>query len=268
MEGIGWGAFQNCRNLSSVTFPPNIWYIEPQAFEDCNLESVVSLIEEPFAIQGKSSDNRTFSLNTLNNATLYVPVGTIDKYKATEGWKDFLFIEEVDFGGGSTPEEKVCAKPTIYYQNGKLSFKCETEGVEFVYEIKDNDVKAGTASEIDLSVTYNISVYAAREGYQDSEIATATLCWIEVEPQKEGITDDDIVDAFSEAKATPVLIQSDGNTLTISGAPAGTPITIYDLSGRLISTAKANEMETRIEVGSGTEVVIVKVGEKTVKVAR
>ena len=28
------------------------------------------------------------------NATLYVPYGTKDKYKATTGWKDFVFIEE------------------------------------------------------------------------------------------------------------------------------------------------------------------------------
>ena len=28
------------------------------------------------------------------NADLFVPVGTIDKYKATEGWKDFMWITE------------------------------------------------------------------------------------------------------------------------------------------------------------------------------
>ena len=55
---------------------------------------VVSMIENPFVIYGETSDNRTFTLNTFNNGTLYVPIGTIDKYKATEGWKDFENIVE------------------------------------------------------------------------------------------------------------------------------------------------------------------------------
>ena len=32
-----------------------------------------------------------------------------------------------------------CARPTIYYQNGQLIFKSETEDVEFISEIQDID---------------------------------------------------------------------------------------------------------------------------------
>jgi len=101
------------------------------------------------------------------------------------------------------------------------------------------------------------------EGYTNSETATATLCWIDVEPQKEGITDD----AVTEVKAMPVLIQSEGNGLTIEGAEAGTPISVYDLSGRLIGNTTAVEGATRVNVAAAAEkVVIVKVGERSVKV--
>ena len=39
-----------------------------------------------------------------------------------------------------------------------------------------------------------------------SEVDTATLCWIDVEPQKEGISDDEVV-SVKAMKAQPVLIQ-------------------------------------------------------------
>ena len=69
--------------------------IDQGAFNEAGINTVISLIENPFTIFGKSSwFTRTFSQNTFSNATLYVPAGTIDRYKATEGWKDFENIVE------------------------------------------------------------------------------------------------------------------------------------------------------------------------------
>ena len=260
VTSIGDYAFSSCRGLTSVTIPGSVTSIGNGAFSGCSgLVSVVSLIEKPFAINGKSSDDRTFSQNTFNNATLYVPAGTIDKYKATAGWQDFLFIEERDV-------EK-CAKPTIHYQNGKLTFKCETEGVGFVSEITDADIKKSYVAEADLSVTYHITVCATKAGYANSEMAKATLCWIDVEPQKEGITEDD-EDAFAEVKAMPVLIQSDSNGLMVSGLKAGTAISVYDLSGKLIGNTTSTEGLTRVQAATSEKVAIVKVGERSVKVLK
>ena len=165
----------------------------------------MSLIENPWTIYGKATDYRTFDLDVFNNATLYVPIGAIDNYKETEGWKDFFFIEEGSGpnSGGETPETKKCATPTIGYQNGKLTFYCETDGAICQYTITNDDVKSGSSEEIQLGVTYNINVYATKPGYEDSDVAKATLCWIDENPKIEGVTN-----GVANVRARAVLIQN------------------------------------------------------------
>jgi hypothetical protein len=92
--------------------------IGDQAFCGVYIPTVISLIENPFTIYGKTSNDRIFSQNTFNNATLYVPTGTIEKYKATQGWKDFAFIEESDATGINVVENAKSNNTTIYDLNG------------------------------------------------------------------------------------------------------------------------------------------------------
>ena len=97
VTSIGERAFIFCSGLTSVTIGSGVTSIGSGAFEGADIPTVISLIENPFAINGKTYDfYRTFSQNTFMNATLYVPKGTIEKYKAADGWKDFFFIKEGD----------------------------------------------------------------------------------------------------------------------------------------------------------------------------
>ena len=79
---IGDVAFENCSGLTSVTIGSGVTGIGAYAFEGVDISTVISLIENPFKIIGKTSKYRAFSQNTFNKATLYVPKGTIEKYKA------------------------------------------------------------------------------------------------------------------------------------------------------------------------------------------
>ena len=227
-----------------------------------DIPTVISLIENPFTITGKTSGYRTFSQNTFNNATLYVPKGTIEKYKATGGWKDFFFIEEGVGPGGDTPTTQKCEKPTISYENGKLTFTSETEGAVCQYSITDTDIKAGSGNEVQLGVTYNISVYATKSGYENSETATATLCWIDQQPKTEGITN-----GIANIPAQAVLIQSEGGSIKVQGVDEGTQVNVYSVNGSQVGTAVSQNgaatINTTLQPGS---VAIIKVGKKSIKV--
>ena len=235
VTSIGEAAFANCSSLTSITIPNSVTSIGNWAFDGADISSVVSLIENPFKISGILSGRRTFSLSTFYNATLYVPVGTIEKYKATDGWKDFLFIEEGTGGGGVTPTPQKCEKPSISYSKGKLTFHSATEGAVCQSTITDTDIASYSSNEVQLGVTYHISVYATKAGYENSETATATLCWIDVEPKTEGIEN-----GIASIPAHAVLIQGENGRFSISGVDEGTAVIVYNTAGQEVGSGKTD----------------------------
>ncbi len=68
-----------------------------------------------------------------------------------------------------------CATPTITYADGKLSFSCETEDVKYTYHVTYDYVNDGNADEVQLTAVCKVTVYASKEGYADSEVATIEI---------------------------------------------------------------------------------------------
>ena len=93
------------------------------------------------------------ALNDINKweCTLNIPKGCSAAYQSAEQWKEYFFITEGEGGEPvepETPEEKVCATPTISYENGKLIFNCETEGAVCKSTITDDDIASFEANEV------------------------------------------------------------------------------------------------------------------------
>ena len=192
-------------------------------------------------------------------ATLHVPDESLDTYRNQWPWSQFGTIVGLSGGGGGNNK---CEKPTINYQSGKLVFSCATSGATCQYSISDSDITSGSGNEVQLTVTYNVSVYATKTGMENSDVAYATLCWIDKEP-----TINTNISNAVEFSVTPILIQSDGGQLTIQGADDGTPISIFTSAGiqagSTISRGGTATLNTTLQPGS---VAIIKVGSRSIKV--
>lgn len=252
-------SFYRLTNLESISFGTmkdiNKTFVNQKAMRKVYCHSA-----EPPTFSA-ATDKNVFSSSTYLDGILYVPAESIQLYKKADGWGNFWNIQALseDGAGEETPK---CAKPHISYNNGKLTFISETEGAICYSNITNSDITSYIGDEVQLTVTYNISVYATKDGYENSDVATATLCWIDVEPKTEGITD-----GIVQMPARAVMVKAEGGQLTVEGAEDNTIISAYSIDGvQAGTTSSRNGVASIYTAIPKDSVTIVKIGNKSVKV--
>lgn len=249
-NGLGWSDRKTLKTLVIGRSVKNVGSIGNETLEYIKLRSSIP----PTAVG--------FTNYNYINTILYVPKGTKAVYASSDIWKNFWNIQEYEVDG-EIVDIKKCEPPTISYSNGKLNFACETEDVTCQTSITDADIKSYSGNEIQLGVTYIINVYATKPGYENSDVVTATLCWIDTEPKTEGISND-----IAQVRANAVLIQTRDGQISISGADDGTKIFIYGVNGLQVgsTTSRNGHANITTNLRSGN-IAIIKIGDRSVKVA-
>ena len=85
VTSIGYSAFSYCSSLSNITIPDGVTAIGNSAFYGCSkLSSITVLPETPPTLEGTA-----FS-KIASNVVIYVPSGSVETYKSTDGWWSYF----------------------------------------------------------------------------------------------------------------------------------------------------------------------------------
>ncbi len=244
--------FEGCTSLGKITLPSTLKQIGYTCFEnDKKLTDIICKASTP--PQGVPFGN--FSKEAC---TLYVPTTSLATYQSDKYWSGFGVYKAIE---GESDNTQKCEPPTISYDNGEISFHCATEGVEYHYTLYSPDAtENGFVQDgyIQLSGAYELSVYSSKADFAPSDKTRATICWLE----KNSETDNIIIPT-----TRTILASITNSTLSIQGLTDGEQLSVYKTDGTLIGKVTSASGIANIEIGSA-DIVIVKVGGKSIKVAR
>lgn len=280
-------AFMYCINLKTLSFPDQLYSIGEQCFEGSkNLERVdlgVGLSEidiRCFAECPKLKEvlcrNPRRVINSYTGIfynspieRILVPNDFVARYAADQAWNvapNIVPLQCATPRVACTPQGlKISTSTNLDYCNQKEFY---------TYSIDVTDVKQGTTTSESLDaigellLTYDVKAISHAEGVLDSDEACFTLCWLDQNvkfyPEGEYEGEQTAVEPLQAAQR-PVVVQSDGGQLVISGLDNGEGVQFYSVDGRLLGATTASAGSASFSLAPG-QVVIVRVGRQSFKV--
>ena len=249
---IGDYAFNRCNGLVSITIGSGVERIGKFAFAECkNLETLTCLAENV-----PNTNGNPCYKSMIEYSTLVVPESALQAYKTTYPWSGFGTFRTVEETGVETEK---CETPTIAFNDGKLTFACATDDVEYISEVTSADFNKFYTGEVALTACYDITVKATKTGYDDSDVATAKLYWLPSSGTLEG-------DNINNVAMRGIAIQSACGFINISGLDNNENVDFFGVDGKALGTAKSINGSVSFSAQKGS-IIIAKIGKESVKIA-
>lgn len=149
VEKLGNEAFKYCLGLKSITLPACLKEIGTDAFlKTPVLRTVVVKAQVP-------PTGAVFADTTYLEGTLFVPAGTLDAYKAADGWSKFKNIQEMEPTGITNA---YAAEVKVVAVGGGVNVEAATDAPVAVYAVNGTQEYAGKAGFIALDRGMHIVV--------------------------------------------------------------------------------------------------------------
>lgn len=160
---INGQAFFGCDSLLTITIPENVQEIGPYAFMAAyNLRTVYSKNPIPPVLEG------TFSWETKEYGTLYVPEGSIEDYKAAQEWDEFNYVQEEIVTG--IEDGQMSGKNSITGTYGEAVVMLSEAARVEIYTLTGVRTFASSLDDGEHRLPLRAGVYVAKVGTTTSKI--------------------------------------------------------------------------------------------------
>ena len=239
--------------LRKLTLPPSVRNIEDEAFINAdNLKDIYVYTQQPLPITTSTFSSSLTSM--WNKATVHVPAGAGDAYRAASVWQDMEIVE--DQTAGSLPPEHY--DYATDYNAIEMIYPGERDGVTvsmYCYVLFDSQPVI-TYSGSSLLITSNTDRYVFEKDQYLSSWSMMRFAHY------------DVPTGIEEVKAGErrIVIRTVGDQLVISGLDANTQVMLYGIEGRLLASAKASTNGDISMTIPASNIIVVKAGNQSFKI--